>query len=209
MKIIDLSHTIKEDMPVFPGTKPPRLENHCTLLEHGFREKLITMFSHTGTHMDAPSHMLEGLSLDQLSPGHFVGKVIVIEAKSYTVTLDELLPYEEVLKESDFVLLKTHWDIHWGSDQYFYHFPALSTEGATYLTSFNLKGYGVDAISVDHMEDHAFPIHHILLGHGMVLIENLTNLDQVQTGDLLSVLPLKIEDADGSPIRAVAIGKIN
>lgn len=209
MRIIDLTQTIKEDMPVFPGTEQPRLQNHCTLQEHGFREKLITMFSHIGTHMDAPSHMLEGQSLDQLSPYHFVGKVIVIEAKSYTVTLDELLPYEEDLKQSSFVLLKTHWDKHWGSDQYFHDFPALSPEGATYLTTFNLKGYGVDAISVDHMEDHSFPIHHILLGQGMVLIENLTNLDQVQNGDILSVLPLKIQDADGSPIRAVAIGKIN
>ena len=74
MKIIDLTHTLEEEMPVFPGTEKPKLENACTLNKDGFREKLLTMYSHTGTHMDAPAHMLEnGLCLDELDVDHFFG----------------------------------------------------------------------------------------------------------------------------------------
>jgi arylformamidase len=60
MKVVDLSHLITVSMPVYPGTEPPRIEDACTIPEHGFAEKRLTMFSHTGTHIDAPGHILAG-----------------------------------------------------------------------------------------------------------------------------------------------------
>ena len=58
MKVYDLTHTIRNDMPVYPGTEQPRLTTACTIEEVGYRETLLHMYSHTGTHMDAPAHML-------------------------------------------------------------------------------------------------------------------------------------------------------
>jgi len=65
MKTIDLTQPLREGMPVYPGTEPPRLEVGCSITEHGFAEKRLSFFSHTGTHIDAPSHLLaKGKSLD-------------------------------------------------------------------------------------------------------------------------------------------------
>lgn len=205
MKVIDLSHIIEEEMPVFPGTEKPIINNVCTLEKDGFREKLLTMYSHTGTHLDVPAHMIEGSRIDDLDVDHFVGPLLLITTKSYQVTLETLKAYEEEIKRVDFVLLKTNWDRYWGDSAYFSKFPALSKEAAEYLSNFDLKGFGVDAISVDHMENLDFTVHHILLNKGFILIENLRNLDALETGDLLSVLPLKIKDGDGSPIRAIGM----
>lgn len=61
----ELTHTIRNDMPVYPGTEQPRLTTACTIDQCGYRETLLHMFSHTGTHMDAPAHMLrDGTALD-------------------------------------------------------------------------------------------------------------------------------------------------
>ena len=65
MTVIDLTHTIKNDMPVYPGTEQPQLTTACTIEEAGYRETLLHMYSHTGTHMDAPAHMItDGQTLD-------------------------------------------------------------------------------------------------------------------------------------------------
>lgn len=206
MKIIDLSHTLEEEMPVFPGTEKPKLENACTLKTHGFREKLLTMYSHTGTHMDAPAHMLEsGLCLDELNIDRFFGKAYVLDCtlihKAITV---EDLPEKEVLMNLSFLLLNTGWDKKWGKKEYFSDFPALTKEAAIYLSKFDLKGLGTDAISVDLITSKTFDVHKILLNKNMVMIENLTGLELIEDFCDLSVLPLKIKEADGSPIRAVA-----
>lgn len=205
MNIIDLTHLIEEEMPVFPGTAKPKIIHACTLEIDGFREKLITMYAHTGTHMDAPSHMLDASNLDDFEANKFIGSAVVIDADNYVVSLETVKMHEEQIKLADFVLLRTGWDKKWYSNNYFTGFPAISDASASYLSQFNLKGYGVDAISVDHIENQAFSVHHILLKKNMVLIENLKNLDQLKTGDTLCVLPLNIKEADGAPIRAVAI----
>ena len=72
MTVIDLTHTIREDMPVYPGTEPPRLTTACTVSQCGYRETLLHMYSHTGTHMDAPAHMMDAPTLDSFGPDRFV-----------------------------------------------------------------------------------------------------------------------------------------
>ncbi len=205
MRIIDLTHTLEEEMPVFPGTEKPKLVCACIMERDGFREKLMTMYSHTGTHIDAPSHMIvDGKNLDDFAVHHFVGNAIVIDCTGYSrdIPLELLKRYD--LSEVDFVLLKTGWDKKWGTEHYFKGFPALTEEAAEYLASLHLKGLGVDCISVDLMENNQFSIHKILLKENMVMIENLTNLEHLEEVFTLHVLPLKIKAADGSPVRAIA-----
>ena len=79
MKIIDLSHPISPGMPVYPGTEPPVFVTGASIAKAGFLEKKITLFSHTGTHVDAPAHLIEGAStLDQLPVEQFIGKALVL-----------------------------------------------------------------------------------------------------------------------------------
>ena len=74
MKMLDLTHCITPEMPVYPGTEPPRLTAACTMEKDGFRETLLEMYSHTGTHMDAPAHMLpNGRTLDDFPAETFAG----------------------------------------------------------------------------------------------------------------------------------------
>ena len=80
MRVIDLTHTIAESMPVYPGTEPPTLAPASTYEKDGFKETLVTMFTHTGTHMDPPAHLYVGrTTLDQFPVSQFIGKVLVIE----------------------------------------------------------------------------------------------------------------------------------
>lgn len=205
MNRIDLTHVIQEKMPVFPGTEPPEIINACTMEKDHFREKKLTMYSHTGTHMDAPAHMLEtGKCLDEFPVDHFMGPALVIDVTMYSGDIPKgyIESFEEALKTVDFVLLKTGWSKKWGQDDYFEGFPALSKEAASYLSQFKLKGLGVDAISVDLMTSTSFDVHHTLLSQNMVMIENLCHLDLIDDKVMFYALPLQIQDADGSPVRA-------
>jgi len=210
MKTIDLTHTIDENMSIFPGTKPPILNRKYTMEEHGFRETEITMLSHTGTHIDAPAHMLmNGSTLDELDIGQFIGKAMVLDFSTLSnkiIELKDIVSYEEQIKEVDFIIIKSGWDKYWGSKAYYKHFPALSDEAAKWIADFDLKGIGIDAISIDAMDSETFNVHKILLNRGMIIIENLTNLSNIEKEFfILSVLPLKNKSADGSPVRAIAI----
>lgn len=128
----------------------------------------------------------------------FVGQIVRV--------IDALKAMEARIKDSDFLLIHTGWDKKWKTDDYSGSFPVLSVAAANYLTSLNLKGVGVDAISVDPIDSSEMPVHHALLGAGMILAENLKNLSELpESGFYFSAFPLKIKEADGSPIRAVAI----
>lgn len=208
-RVVDCTHTIKTNMPVFPGTDGPILDPVCTMEEMGFREKKWTMYSHTGTHMDAPAHMLaEGKTLDQLPIESFMGRGFVLDVRECTETeipLSRVQSVENLLPDIDFLLIQTGWEAYWGKDEYFQDFPALSEEAAEYLMQFELKGIGVDAISIDLMETKTFPIHGILMKSGLVILENLKNLSLLEGVFEFQALPLNVEDADGSPVRAIAI----
>jgi kynurenine formamidase len=210
MKIVDLSHTISPDMPVYPGTEPPLFFTACTIEDVGFLEKKITLYSHTGTHMDAPCHIISGAkTLDQMPPEHFMGKGAVIELAGNngpTIDLELLKPHQGRIERCEYLLFHTGWADLWGKEAYLTGYPVLSPDAATWLAGFPLKGMGADTISADSAESAAFPIHTILLEHDIVIIENLTNLRAIPDGEFVfCCFPLKIENADGSPVRAVAI----
>ncbi|MCL1975888.1 MAG: cyclase family protein [Firmicutes bacterium] len=210
MKVIDLSHFINKDMPVFPGAAQPELIPAMTFEQYGFVETMLHMMSHTGTHVDAPSHMLKGApSLDDYSISKFFGLALIIDHPLCAGPKIELKPLQQMSEKigrAEFVLFNTTHSRKWGAEDYFNHFPLLTPEAAKFLTSFSLKGIGVDAISFDELMSETSPIHHILLSSGLILIENLTNLNGVK-GEycMFAALPLKYKNADGSPVRAIAI----
>jgi arylformamidase len=210
MKIIDLSHTISPDIPVYPGTEPPTFFTASTIEGMGFLEKKITLYSHTGTHMDAPCHIIPGAkTLDQMPVDRFAGKGAVVELGvngGLTIDLELLKPHQGRIERCEFLLFHTGWADLWGKEDYLKGYPVLSCEAATWLAGFPLKGIGADTISADEAESGTFPIHTILLERDILIIENLTNLRAVPDSEFaFCCFPLKIEKADGSPVRAVAL----
>lgn len=210
MKVTDLTHFIHSDMPVFPGTEQPIFEKVNTMEKHGFREAKITMFSHTGTHIDAPAHMLSnGPCLDNLDIEHFIGNATILDftnEKMKSIDVDSLKPYEEKIKNVEFIIIKTGWSEYWGDKKYYEDFPSLSEESAKWLSEFKLKGIGIDAISIDDINSTTFPVHKTLMPKSIIIIENLTNLDSIsEEYFILSIMPLKNKNADGSPVRAISI----
>ena len=206
MRVIDLTHSIKEDMPVYPGTETPTLTPVSVYEKDGFRESLLRMTTHTGTHMDAPAHMLkDGATLEDIPVEQFFGRARVMDCRNFgpgsRIEASDLPPLEDI----DFLLLATGWEEKWGSPAYFGPFPVLSRAAAEKLAGSGLKGVGVDAMSVDPMDSREYPVHRALLDAGMVILENLAGLGPLagQAVELIA-LPMKYVGADGAPVRVVA-----
>ena len=206
MKVYDLTHTIQNDMPVYPGTEQPRLTTACTIETAGYRETLLHMFSHTGTHMDAPAHMLlDGAPLDSYGADRFTGAAVVIDCRGEaSISLPLLKRYD--LTGVDFVLFCTGWDKKWGTPAYYEGFPCLTSDAAAYLAALPLKGVGEDTISLDPCDSADFPNHITLMKADFVNTENLTGLDALMGRRFTFVtLPLKFENSDGCSCRAIAM----
>ena len=212
MKVIDLTHVISEDMPVYPGTEGPKLQPANTYEKDGFKETLMTMYTHTGTHMDPPAHLYQGrTTLDQFPISQFVGKALVIDCTELQegdlIRMDRIEKVREKADKADFLLFRMGWDKYWGTDKYFGDYPYIDDPVVDYIIKGNKKGVGLDVIGIDPIAHEDLPIHKKLFKNNeIVVIENLMNLELV--GDdlfLFCALPMKHIDADGSPIRAIAL----
>lgn len=211
MRVIDLTHTIESGMPVYPGTEPPILELANTYDRDGFRETKISMYSHTGTHMDPPAHLFrDRTTLDAFPPEQFIGKALVIDCTSLKegepITMDHLSRYGTKAETADFLLFYLGWDARWGSEAYFGDYPCIDDSVLEYILEGSYKGIGFDVIGLDPIADVNLTRHKKLFQtRDIINIENLCNLG-LCGNDLFwfSCFPLKIRDCDGSPIRAVA-----
>ena len=209
--IIDLTHTIAPESPVYPGSPAPELSHAATMTRNGYRETLLKLGSHTGTHMDAPRHMLpDGAGLDVLPLSQFCGRAVVLDvshlAPGGVISADFLRAQNGCLRSADFALFYTGWEKKWGTEDYLSDgFPVLDEEAARYLVSCGLKGAGTDALSIDPLSSTDYPAHKALLSGGLVILESLC-LKKVlcRRHFRLLALPLKYKDADGAPVRAVA-----
>ena len=211
MKVIDLTYTIKEEMTVFPGTEMPKLINTSNYEKDGFRETSISIYSHVGTHMDPPAHIYpDRTTLDEFPASQFVGKGLVIDCRDLNegedITLDCILKYGKKAEKVDFLLFNTGWDKYWGTDKYFGDYPCVNDDVLDYVLNGNYKGIGFDTIGIDPVSDEKLTRHKKLFkDKDIVNIENLKNLELC--GDEIfnfSCCPLKVENSDGAPVRAVA-----
>ena len=218
MKIIDLTHPVAENMPVYPGTDAPTLQVVNNHSEHGMLETHISMLSHTGTHIDAPAHLYsDGLTLDNYPIEQFVGKALVIDCRN--LEKDEkisMLLLEEkgsALYEAEFLLFLTGHSLLWGRSDYFYNFPVMTDEVIEWINCRKLKGIGIDAPSFDPVTIGKFePIANglrihcaILKTNHTILLENLCNLEEIGNELFtLYALPLKTLNAGGAPARIIA-----
>ena len=204
---------------MYPGTGAPTLHVAYSHEEFGFMETLISLYSHTGTHIDAPAHLYaDGLTLDKYPVEQFVGKALIVDCrmlkKGEKIPMSLVAEKGNKLNEADFLLFLTGHGRLWGNPNYFSGFPVMSEEVAEWVNQRKLKGIGIDASSFDpvaisELEQVAGGLRNhlaILKTNNTILLENLCRLEEV--GDelfMLCALPLNTVNADGAPARIIAL----
>lgn len=211
MNVIDLTHTISEKMPVYPGTGGPKLSMGNSYAEDGFRETVLTIYSHTGTHVDAPNHLYpERTSLDAMPISQFAGSAVIVDASQKKagelITREDISPILKEATEADFLLFYTGWSDYWNSPEYFGNYPCVDWDILDFVIRTKKKGVWFDTIGIDPIEGTNLSRHHYLLKeHDIIIIEYLTNLGKIGKGLFtFMALPLKFEYSDGAPVRAMA-----
>ena len=202
MKYIDLSHEIKNNMPIYPGDVEVRLDKEKKYTNDGYNSYTFSSSMHAGTHIDAPLHMCNNRYISEYSVERFIGNAVLLDVRGEKVIniKDE---YYRDIKENDIVLLFTEWDKFYGKEEYYINHPIISEELAELLIKKKIKMIGIDMPSPDK---EPFDIHKKLCENDIFVLENLTNLNALLYNENIQVFaqPLKIQ-AEASLVRVVAI----
>ena len=233
MKFIDLTREINNETQVCPCDKVPFVENYATTEEEGVNVKFMKMGTHTSTHIDAPYHISKsGKTLNDFPVERFIGQGIVLDFSDkgdiYEITREDIMAHADELKKVDFAILNTGWAKYYGTWDFFRH-PYLSGDAALALVELGIKIVGTDGSSADaaygfstakRLENPTFSeilenierenikneAHAALLGNECLIVEYMCNLEQLpKEAATYSFLPLKLMEADGSPVRAICM----
>ena len=212
MKIIDLTLTISNKIPTFPGSPQPNFIPWEKIKDDGYNLELLFLSSHTGTHLDAPYHFLEkGSKIHEISLKKLVSEAVLIKSRkkrNETITKTDIQKFEKKhgkIESFSSVIFLTGWQKNLQKKYYFTKNPGLSVLAAKYLASKKISLVGIDSPSIDLGTDSKFSVHQILAKKGILIVENLANLDKIKSSKFhLVVLPLKLKNATGSPVRAIA-----
>ncbi|MEM9885738.1 MAG: cyclase family protein [Bacteroidota bacterium] len=186
-----------------------------TIAKNGWNARMLHIYSHAGTHMDAPSHFeVADTTIDQFSPHQLMGKAhlvhIPIKASRQLLKIDDLGAVVHQFEAGDSLLLRTDWSQFLGQQKYRDELPRISEELAQWCVEKQVKMLGVEPPSVADVNDleEVTRIHHILLKGEVIIVEGLTHLDKIQQKQVfLIALPLKIKQGDGAPARVIAFEK--
>jgi arylformamidase len=214
MTLIDLSHTIEDGMITYKGLPAPLICDHLSraqsrqLYAEGteFQIGKITMVSNTGTYIDAPFHRFaDGVDIAGLSLSSLVGlETIVVDATNVSREIGVEL-FERVDVSNKAVLVHTDWSRHWRTDRYFENHPFLTAAAAEYLKQAGAKLVGIDSYNIDDTADGRRPVHTVLLGGGIPIVEHLRGLEQVPvSGARFTAVPPKVNGMGTFPVRAFA-----
>ncbi len=211
-RVVDLSHPLDEGTPPYPGDPAVKM----TVFDqtdgapegeiHANASGIATSL-HCGTHIDAPFHFCgDGKRIDQVDLAQSLGpatRVRLPYAESPVIGREHLASVETSLRQTRRLIFHTGWFERWKHDDYFTGHPMISTDAAEFLVECGTVLIGVDFPSPDR---HPYATHLVLLGAGILIVENQTNIDALP-GDTFEffAVPLKISGRDGSPVRAFAI----
>jgi arylformamidase len=205
-RVIDISVPIRPGMHSYPGDPAPAIESVrqiprgdvCNL-------SLLTMGSHTGTHVDAPYHFLaDGPRLGDVGLERMVGEAVVADLRG-RAAVDAASLRDVTLGAGDILLCLTDNSWRWEKAGFQEDFVYLTEDAAAHLVSVGAYAVGMDYLSIEKFGSSSFPVHHRLLGAGVFVIEGL-DLRRVEPGRYTLVcLPLKMPDLDGAPARAVLL----
>jgi kynurenine formamidase len=208
MKIIDFTLTYEE------GMRGVAFENAKSKSVDGWNSKTLHLYSHAGTHMDAPFHFeVNNQTIDEFEVSRFVcdSWVIPIDAHAQQkIKLEDLGVYADLINKGDGVILKTGWSAYVNEDKYREELPGIHESLANWFVGKGINLLAVETPSIADVMDmeEVTKIHEILLGGDIIIVEGLTNLDSVSKGKVkLIALPLKIKGGDGAPARVIAMEK--
>jgi arylformamidase len=225
MRVIDLTMRITPSIRVYPGSPQPTFIPWSKFDYQGYDSEAMFMSTHTGTHVDSPSHFKPGLaSIDMISTDRLVCNAILIRAKKRANQLIEQQDLGNQIRQGYAVVIATGWEKRSGMKNYMSENPGLSEEAARYLARKRVNAVAIDCPSIDAGADSRFTAHNILLPRNILVVENLCNLDKVasrssrsssssnrsknknnNTTFTLIISPLKLGGATGSPARVLAL----
>ncbi len=220
-RLIDLSHPLEPATPPWPGNPPVEFHVVSSIpAERGPRDcggpgepvacntTAFLTCNHTGTHMDSPAHFYNGVqTIEQVPLEKCIGPAALVDVRKIgprgEIAPADLTSSEEAITATGKVVLWTGWSSRWGDDNYFDDYPVLSQSAAAWLVERGVDLVGVDTPSPDK-DPH--PVHYILLGANIVIVENLTALERIgQDVFELIVVPLPLRGLEASPVRALAV----
>ena len=207
MKIYDISVPIKSNMLVWPGDSGVKIETLSTVKKDGVGESRFSFGSHTGTHIDAPSHFLDtDLSIDKIYLEKLIGDCRVVDLTN--LGSKEILA-EDIsglsIKKGERILLKTGNSSLLFGKEFPKNYVYLSLEGAQFLADKKINMVGTDFLGIEKRGNSNHPIHKTLLSAGIVLVEGL-DLRKIPEGSYkIFCLPLRVVGADGSPARVILV----
>lgn len=194
---------------VFPGTPPMNYHLSQTIEKDNYNLGIYSINSHAGTHTDAPRHFLSsGSCLDKVELYKYIGYAVIVNCTGKSafdeITVDDVRVFENEIKEYKKVILHTNWSKLANEERFFTDYPIITEELAQYLVSLDVHMIGVESPSLNPAK--YIEVHKIFLSNGVAIIEALTNLDTLPDNVMFfSGAPIGIAEADGFPIRAVAI----
>ena len=214
-KIFDLSQPVFANCPQYEDRypRPVVVSTLSTVALQGVNKEEVHLTTHTGTHCDAPYHFFDAAPpIDQVALETFVAPAVIVDLRSkkpgsYVSSLD-LRPIETHVQPGDVVLLNTGWGHKRAlTKEFLSEWPYLSGEAAEFLLSLNVKGVGIDAVSLGGYDDprKAGPAHMTLLGAGRFIVEELCFPDEVMDGRrrLFCAAPVKLRGCSGAWTRAM------
>jgi kynurenine formamidase len=209
---------------MWPGEAAPSAEVVETVKQDGNYARRVHLSEHSGTHVDAPNHFVEGgQAVTDLPLQTLISPAVVIDASvdingngDAVLELATVKAWEEkhgVIPAGCVVLLRTGWEDLYDQPQRYgagpdgLHFPGFGVEAASYLVECGVVGIGIDTLGIDAGVDSDFPVHrHVTLPKQVWHIENLTNLKSLPaTGALVFIGVLPLVDGSGSPARILAL----
>lgn len=212
MITLDLTLTISKNLPTFPGSPKPEFIPWHTIDKNGYNLELLFMSSHSGTHIDAPFHFIKnGKKIHEIPVKRLLTNAILIKLRkteNQAITKNDIIKFEKkygIIPTNATIIFATGWQKNLKSKHYFEKNPGLSISAARYLSLKKTNLVGIDSPSIDLGYEKQFSVHKILSKNNILIVENLTNLEKISKNPFkLIILPLKLKDATGSPVRAIA-----
>jgi len=208
MRVIDLTRTLRDGMNGFSMSASKTIEND------GWNAVMLSIYSHAGTHVDAPPHFNAGTAgIGDIPVEHFMADCRIVDlqgiAPRYVISPDDLGDVRNKISPGEGLLFRTGWSKYYDEPEIFRNaLPRLGDELAGWCIAKKISILGVEPPSIADVNNipEVTIIHTLLLKAGITIVEGLVNLDQIRAERVRFIaLPLKIEGGDGSPCRAVAI----
>jgi arylformamidase len=209
MRVIDLTQSMTNGMPVMEGITPPTFRDLAQVAADGYAMSLYTFVNHTGTHVDAPAHQIVGgATLDDIPVERLVTEALTIDLTAHEpgpVGLDVLGRFLPEVRKTDIVLLSSGNAANWGNDAYWRGWCYPDAAAAAALLEAGVSGVGFDGPSADPVHSTDYELHHVWLSGGAIILENLAAMDQLPARCRIIVAPLKVSGANGGPARVLAL----